>query len=143
MFCTETSENVFEILRSVVKKDVSKTKKLGYYNAFVRLCYRYGNNFKVSYSKVEILCWWVHAALDKQFLVSVSYIIVIKRKNNITELVHKKLFMNISIWALLCILFSILEVCITLIDIVVMQNKSFWLDPNIHSESVEEEICST
>ncbi|KAI0224233.1 Rapamycin-insensitive companion of mTOR [Lamellibrachia satsuma] len=52
----ETSENVFEILRSVVKKDVSKTKKLGYYNAFVRLCYRYGNNFKVSYSKVEILC---------------------------------------------------------------------------------------
>jgi len=57
--CAETSENVFEILRNIVKQDVSKTKKLGYYNAFVRLCYRYGNNFKVCFSKVEILCWLV------------------------------------------------------------------------------------
>ena len=34
-----------------------KAKQLGYINALVRLCYRYGNEFDSGFSIQEVLCW--------------------------------------------------------------------------------------
>lgn len=55
---SEPSENLIEVLSHVVRQDgISKAKKLGYFNAFVRLVYRYGTNFHCYLSKEQILCW--------------------------------------------------------------------------------------
>ena len=52
------ADNLQEILSNIVKKDgISKEKKLGYFNAFVRFSHRYGAKLSSNYSHDEILCW--------------------------------------------------------------------------------------
>ena len=48
-----------------------KAKQLGYFNALVRLCYRYGNEFDSGFSIQEVLCWSVYKT---QFVFSLKII---------------------------------------------------------------------
>ena len=50
--------NLREILVNVVNhRRITKAKHLGYYNAFARLCYKYGTKFDSVFSKEEVLSW--------------------------------------------------------------------------------------
>ena len=52
------ADNLQEVLGNIVKKEgISKERKLGYFNAFVRFCHRYGTKINCTYSHEEVLCW--------------------------------------------------------------------------------------
>ena len=52
------TDNIKEVLVNVVKQvNVTKARKLGYYNAFVRLCHRSGGDIDYGMSTEELLCW--------------------------------------------------------------------------------------
>ncbi len=47
-----------EILPHFVKQHgISKSRKLGYYNAFVRFCYRFGTNCQTTLTKEQVISW--------------------------------------------------------------------------------------
>lgn len=55
---SEPSENLKEILAVIVSQSsVSKSKKLAYLNALVKLVLKYGNDKYSGLSKRDILCW--------------------------------------------------------------------------------------
>ena len=61
---SDPNQNLLEVLQNVVRQEgISKAKKLGYFNAFVRLVYRFGSNFQTHLSKEQILCWYVSCSI--------------------------------------------------------------------------------
>ncbi len=55
---SDPADNQHKILCNIVKKDgISMEKKLGYLNAFVRFCHRFGSNFGSKLSHEEVVCW--------------------------------------------------------------------------------------
>ena len=58
IFFPDPSENLKEILAVIVSQSsVSKSKKLAYLNALVKLVLKYGNDKYSGFSKRDILCW--------------------------------------------------------------------------------------
>ena len=71
VFETDPGENLREILVHLVRSDVSKEKKLAYYNAFVRLRYRFGSSVDQHLTKEEILVWYDYLFIDFVSLCSI------------------------------------------------------------------------
>ena len=58
-FVLDHQENLKEIFVNITKADVPRSKKLGYYNAYVRLCHRVGPFQELVFTKEEMLVWFV------------------------------------------------------------------------------------
>ena len=56
----DTNENLRKLLSTIVKKNIGKIKKISFYNAFTRFCYReFKNGRKTDWklSNEEIMLW--------------------------------------------------------------------------------------
>ena len=55
---SDPDENLHLVLSNIVQKDsITKHKKLGFFNAFVRLSHRLGGNLGTEYTTEKVLSW--------------------------------------------------------------------------------------